>query len=66
MDGKIADRKGYEFIKRMTGFGDSGEEKEERQVQGSLTGARSYAGAFMEALPSSNFISDKLKRNFGT
>jgi len=65
MDGKIADRRGYEYIKRLTGYGMSGnaESNDDRAVSGSISGSKTIAGSIMEALPSSAYITEKLKRS---
>ncbi len=76
MDGKIADRKGYEYIKKLTntnGEGTSTNEQESsmtpsksggsnQQVDGSMKGSNSISGMFRESMPSGQYLRDKLYR----
>lgn len=83
LDGKIADRKGYEYIKKIAGsvtnvnsgsaqefYGnktvDGSHVDSEAQVQsrGSVTGSSSIGGIIREALPSSQYLRDKINRTF--
>jgi hypothetical protein len=65
MDGKIADRRGYEYVKRLTGYGanSSSDAGEDGAVSGSISGSKTLAGSIMEALPSSKYITEKFKRS---
>jgi len=68
MDGKIADRKGYEYIKKWGGVGggggnDQGDSGDEGRGGG---GAKrtSYSESIKQSLPSSQYLKDKLARSF--
>jgi len=84
LDGKIADRKGYEYIKKFTTSAQA--EAAERQEpsseaaaaeaynqglqqntiarQGSMRGSSSFSGMLREALPSKQYLKDKVNRTF--
>lgn len=84
LDGKIADRKGYEYIKKFSNSAHA--EAAERQEpssealaaeayhhglqqntisrQGSMRGSSSFSGMLREALPSKQYLKDKVNRTF--
>ena len=63
MDGKIADRKGYEYIRKLAGVeGDEGDEDGDRK--GSVTGSKTLGGTIKQSLPSTQYLRDKFSRTF--
>lgn len=71
LDGKIADRKGFEYIKRLTGSGVPGKDPEDddennadSKIDGNMKGSSSISGMFRESLPSGQYLRDKLYRTF--
>eukprot|EP01038_Epipyxis_sp_PR26KG_P006556 gene6556-9005_t len=80
LDGKIADRKGYEYIRKITGSSvvetsTSGaplannnmynEDKDNAQAKGSMSGgSASITDMFREALPNGQYLRDKINRKF--
>jgi hypothetical protein len=63
MDGKIADRKGYEYIRKLAGAEvEEGDEDGDRK--GSVTGSKSLGGVIKQSLPSTQYLRDKFTRTF--
>lgn len=77
LDGKIADRKGYEYLRRMSSSNANStntnsaensslaDPKEgQRPTDGSMKGSSSLSGMILETLPTGQYLRDKLYRSF--
>lgn len=74
LDGKIADRKGYEYLRRFSSSvtetastattSADAKDTAQRNSDGSMKGSSSITGMLREAMPSSQYIRDKLYRSF--
>mmetsp|Transcript_9111 Transcript_9111/g.8982 ORF Transcript_9111/g.8982 Transcript_9111/m.8982 type:complete len:404 (-) Transcript_9111:322-1533(-) len=64
MDGKIADRKGYEYMRKLTGNSSADDHDGNQQAKGSVDGRKSFTGALSQAMPSSQYLKDKISRSF--
>ena len=63
MDGKIADRKGYEYLRKLAGAEpDDGDDDGDRK--GSVGGSKTLRGSIAQALPSTQYLRDKISRTF--
>lgn len=71
MDGKIADRQGYDMLRRITGgtFGGGGggarnDSDDSSQSKGSIAGSKTLSGSIKESLPSSSYFFGSIARSF--
>lgn len=69
LDGKIADRKGYEYLRRLTmgstssSLADS-KDQDRNSSDGNMKGSTSITGSLRESMPSGQYLIDKFQRTF--
>jgi len=64
MDGKIADRKGYEYLRKLAGSEPDDDGDDDGDRKGSVGGSKTLRGSIVQALPSTQYLRDKISRTF--